>query len=86
MAEAKGEIVIDEQLCTGCGICIAFCKRECITSSVEKLTMLGAPKAVFAVPEKCTACCICGWLCPHCCIEVYRHVDEGAAEEVKTTP
>ncbi|MDY6844173.1 MAG: ferredoxin family protein [Thermodesulfobacteriota bacterium] len=81
MTQARGEIVIDWMLCTGCGVCEEFCAQKCIVLSTEILTQLGAPTAVFINPENCNACCICGWMCPHSCIEVYRYVDELAVKE-----
>ena len=71
---AKGEIVIDEGLCTGCGLCAEFCKLGCIELS-GKLTSAGVAQARFAYPEKCTACAVCGWLCPDFAIEVYKYVE-----------
>ena len=68
----KGEIVVDEKLCKGCGLCVEFCPRECITMPEGKLSEKGLPLAVLSVPEKCNACSICGWMCPDFAIEVYK--------------
>ena len=74
---AKGEIVIDEQLCKGCGLCARFCTRGCIASPEDKLGPQGYLLPVFAEPEKCNGCGICGWMCPDFTITVYRFVEAG---------
>ncbi len=74
--EAKGEIVINENDCQGCGYCVKFCPTGAITTSEseDKITLLGYQKAIFAHPEKCTACAVCYWMCSHQAIEVYKFV------------
>ena len=75
---AKGEITINEVLCKGCGLCIHHCNRDCISLSSDKLSPSGMPLVSFTDPEKCTACCVCAWLCPDFAIEVYKYT-EGSA-------
>jgi len=75
---AKGEIVIDEMLCKGCGYCEKFCSRGCIEITGGKFTPQGYLLPSFVNPEKCNACCVCGWMCPDFAIEVYKYVEEGA--------
>lgn len=70
----KGEIVIDESICKGCGYCVAFCARGGIKTS-DKITPKGYVLPVFAYPEKCNACGICAWMCPRFAIEVYKYVE-----------
>ncbi|MDY6843545.1 MAG: 4Fe-4S binding protein [Thermodesulfobacteriota bacterium] len=75
---AKGEITIDEKLCKGCGLCVEYCPRGCISMPMGKLSEKGLPLVVFSEPEKCNACCVCGWMCPDFAIEVYK-LDETKA-------
>jgi len=72
---AKGEIVIDENACLGCGYCTRFCARGCIEIPGDKITAQGYMLPVFVHPEKCNACGVCAWLCPHIAIEVYKYVE-----------
>lgn len=72
---AKGEIVISEALCKGCGLCVKFCARSCITISGEKLNSAGTPIAVFTQADRCNACGVCGWFCPEIGIEVYKFAE-----------
>ena len=69
---ARGEIVINERLCRGCGYCAHFCPRGCIEIPGERFTAEGYLLPIFVNPDKCTACGICGWMCPHFAIEVYK--------------
>ncbi len=74
----KGEVVIDERMCKGCGLCIEFCSRGVIAESKDKLTVLGMPVAEVMHPEKCNACGVCAWMCPDFAIDVYKYVEEAA--------
>ncbi len=71
----RGEIIIEEKLCQGCGYCIKFCTRDCIREDKQRVSPGGNLLPLFAFPEKCTACGICAWMCPPCAIEVYRYVE-----------
>ena len=75
---AKGEIVINETLCKGCGYCVKFCSRGCIEIAGDKFTPQGYLLPAFINPEKCNACCVCAWMCPDFAIEVYKYVEEEA--------
>ncbi len=72
---AKGEIVILEDLCKGCALCVEFCPKECIRISKDKFTKSGALLPEFVNEEECVACKFCGNLCPDFAIEVYKFVD-----------
>ncbi len=67
----KGEVVIDEETCLGCGYCELFCPKGCIEISKEKFNNLGYPPAIVTAPEKCNACGSCSTMCPQFAIEVY---------------
>ncbi|MBI4289601.1 MAG: ferredoxin family protein [Chloroflexi bacterium] len=73
---ARGEIVINESFCRGCGLCEHFCNQGCIEILGDRFTPQGYMLPLFAHPEKCNACGICGRLCPHFSIEVYRLVEK----------
>jgi 2-oxoglutarate ferredoxin oxidoreductase subunit delta len=72
---AKGEVVIDEGVCKGCGYCAAFCSREAIVMSTDRVTPKGYILPEFAHPENCNGCGICAWMCPRFAIEVYKYVE-----------
>ncbi len=73
---ARGEIVIDEAYCKGCGYCIKFCARGCIVQPGDKFSPQGYLLPEFENTEKCNACGICAWMCPDQAIEVYRLVED----------
>jgi 2-oxoglutarate ferredoxin oxidoreductase subunit delta len=73
---SKGEIVIDEMYCRGCGYCADFCPKKCIVLSGDKFTSQGYALSIFMNPVDCNACKICGFMCPHHAIEVYRYVED----------
>jgi 2-oxoglutarate ferredoxin oxidoreductase subunit delta len=72
---AKGEIVISEERCKGCGLCEHFCARGCISLAGGKLAPKGYIVPIFIAPDQCTGCGICGWLCPDFAIEVYQYIE-----------
>ena len=69
---AKGEVIINEQICRGCGYCAHFCSRGAIEIPGDRISSQGYSLPVFAHPEKCNGCGVCGWLCPSFSLEVYR--------------
>ena len=75
---AKGEVVIDEDLCLGCGYCAHFCSRGCIVITGDKFNPQGRQLPTLCAPEKCNACGVCVWMCPHFAIEVYEILESPA--------
>lgn len=69
---ARGEITISRAMCLGCGYCAKFCNRGCIAWPGSEFTAEGYQLPAFVDRERCTACGLCGWMCPHFAIEVYR--------------
>jgi 2-oxoglutarate ferredoxin oxidoreductase subunit delta len=67
----KGMIVIEKELCKGCGYCVDACPLGLI--SIEKqFNKKGFSPASFTEKEKCTGCCMCAQMCPEVAIAVYR--------------
>ncbi len=73
---AKGEIIILEDSCKGCALCVEFCPKGCIRISRDKFTHSGALLPEVINPEECSACGTCGNMCPDFAIEVYKYVNE----------
>lgn len=57
------ELVINENWCKGCRICVSFCPKEV-------LEMDSREKAVVVQPEACICCTLCELRCPDLAIEV----------------
>ena len=64
------EVVINEQNCKGCSICVLTCPRGCIQMIGDKLNAQGYRPPTFVYPERCNTCGFCARLCPDSAIEV----------------
>jgi 2-oxoglutarate ferredoxin oxidoreductase subunit delta len=67
----KGNIVIAQEICKGCELCIFFCPKKLIVLS-DKLNAAGYLPASFKDSHDCTGCAFCAIVCPEVAIEVYR--------------
>ena len=68
---AKGYIEIDQVMCKGCEVCIAFCPKKSMCIS-GKVNAAGYFPAAFKDGSECTGGAICAVVCPEAAIEVYR--------------
>jgi len=68
------DIDIYRAWCKQCGLCAAFCPRDCLALDEE-----GAP--VVVKPERCTGCGWCELHCPDFAISVRECVKETPKEE-----
>ena len=48
-------LVVDQELCTGCGVCIDVCPTEAIVMEDDKARI---------IPDECTSCQACVSECP----------------------
>ncbi|MCK9291746.1 MAG: ferredoxin family protein [Bacteroidales bacterium] len=71
MAKIVGAIVVDEQKCKGCGVCVPACPFAVIELS-EEVNGKGYHFAYMHYPEGCTGCMNCAIVCPDGVITVYR--------------
>ncbi|NMC54138.1 MAG: 4Fe-4S binding protein [Chloroflexi bacterium] len=78
---AKGRIVVREDYCKACGLCVENCPQGVIGLSVDRLNAKGYHPAEL-IAEGCTGCGICAIVCPEAAIEVCRelqHADKTAS-------
>lgn len=68
----KGRIVIDAELCKGCGNCIEACPMKVIAMT-KQFNKVGYFIAKPVEPGKCTGCAICANMCPEVAIVVYKN-------------
>ena len=71
MAKIKGSIVVAQERCKGCEVCISACPCDVLALS-DKVNGKGYHYAMMAQPDKCTGCASCAIICPDSCIVVYR--------------
>ncbi len=70
MTTIRGTVVIAEERCKGCELCVPACPPDVLRMS-ERRNEIGA-----RVPELlagCTGCGACLLACPDFCFEVYRY-------------
>ena len=65
------KIVIDQEKCKGCLLCVSFCPKNLISID-KKLNKRGIQPVVFKGNSECLGCALCAVICPDCCIEVYK--------------
>ena len=67
----KGMIIIDQELCKGCGYCVVTCPLG-IIAIAEQFNEKGFFPASSADSDTCTGCAMCAEMCPEIAIEVRR--------------
>lgn len=71
MAKIKGTIVVDNERCKGCGVCVEACPTKVLRLNKE-VNSRGYNYSYMADPEACIGCAGCAVVCPDSCIVVYR--------------
>ena len=66
-----GRIIVWEDTCKGCGLCIDSCPKGIIKMS-EKLNKKGYHPAECVDMDKCIGCAFCARMCPDCAITVQK--------------
>lgn len=72
MAKIKGAVIVNEERCKGCGLCVAACPAKVLELQPKEVNNRGYHFAYMAQPDSCVACMSCALVCPDACIEVYR--------------
>ncbi len=71
MAKVKGAIVVEEEKCKGCSLCVVACPTAVI-ELVREVNGKGYHYAHMANPDACIGCSSCALVCPDSVITVYR--------------
>ncbi|MEK6755478.1 MAG: 4Fe-4S dicluster-binding protein [Bacteroidota bacterium] len=66
----RGTVLIEEEICKGCELCIIACPQESLGLS-DEINLKGYRFAVL-VQDNCTGCVNCALVCPDAAITVYR--------------
>jgi 2-oxoglutarate ferredoxin oxidoreductase subunit delta len=65
-------IIVDENLCKGCEMCVIACPKKIVRLSKDKITSKGYHPAEQFDAEKCTGCAFCAIMCPDVAITVEK--------------
>ena len=71
MAKVKGAVVVDNERCKGCDLCVHACPTD-VLALAEMVNGKGYHYAFMANPDACTGCMNCSLVCPDAVITVYR--------------
>jgi 2-oxoglutarate ferredoxin oxidoreductase subunit delta len=72
MNEIVTKVIIDREICKGCGLCAEVCPHTLIYIALDEINAKGYQPAVFVDPEgNCTSCALCATVCPDIAITVY---------------
>lgn len=66
-----GTIVVDENQCKACELCVYSCPQHVIALNNDIITPRGFHPA-YLEKDGCTGCGICAVVCPEAAITVYR--------------
>ena len=66
----KYKVVVRDEYCKGCALCVEYCKKDVLQSS-ENLNKMGYHYAEPLNQEECVGCMVCALVCPDVVIEVY---------------
>ena len=67
----ENRIVINTELCKGCGFCVEYCPKKILKIGKE-INTIGYQYAVQVDGNQCTMCGICALMCPDAAINVYK--------------
>lgn len=65
-------IIVDEDFCQGCELCVEACPKKIVALDEKRLNAKGYHPATCIDMEKCIACKACAIMCPTCAIVVER--------------
>lgn len=74
MAKVQGAVVINEERCKGCNLCVMACPADVLALQSKEVNNRGYNFAYMANEQACIGCSSCAVVCPDGCIEVYRVV------------
>ncbi len=65
-------IVIYENLCKGCELCVNFCPKDCFEMTTDRINAKGMPFAECVRLADCVGCRACATVCPEAAIELFE--------------
>lgn len=65
-------IIVDENVCKGCSMCVHACPKHIIALSPTKINSKGYHPAELMDEDKCIGCAFCATMCPDTAITVEK--------------
>lgn len=72
MAKIRGAVVVNEERCKGCNLCVVACPTKTLSLQAKEVNDRGYHFAYMSNPDACIGCASCALVCPDACIEVYK--------------
>ncbi len=66
------KVTFQDDLCKGCGLCVAVCPRKILELDPDRLNSRGYHPASCIDPSKCIGCAFCAVQCPDSVITVEK--------------
>jgi len=66
------KIIVNEDLCKGCGMCAKACPKNLIELAKDRINSKGYHPATLTKEEECIGCTSCAIMCPDVAITVER--------------
>ncbi|MDA0246316.1 MAG: ferredoxin family protein [Chloroflexi bacterium] len=80
---ATGRVVIDQERCKGCELCIPACPQNVLVLA-DDFNSKGYRPALYTDPHHdCTGCALCSVVCPDGCFTVFRDLPAPKTKEVR---
>ncbi len=58
------KLIINEEACKGCGLCVEVCPKKILALHKEKLNTRGYHPIAITDDEACISCASCARMCP----------------------
>ncbi len=69
--KSRVTIIVDEEICKGCRLCVAVCPRQAMQLA-DHTNSRGFHPAFLANPDDCTGCAQCALMCPDVAIRIVK--------------
>jgi 2-oxoglutarate ferredoxin oxidoreductase subunit delta len=66
------KVTISEDICKGCGMCVAACPKKLLILSKTKINAKGYHVVEMTDQKACVGCAACAVMCPDVAIEVEK--------------
>ncbi len=81
----KGRVIIDEDRCKGCALCVPACPPEILRMSEDRFNAKGYRPVEDINPEACTGCSLCAIVCPDVVFTVFKERKKVKVRPVAAT-